>query len=185
MAAPDDFRQQLLAALPRLRRYARSLAYEPGVADDLTQSTVERALTHWHQFDQKRDLVVWLLAIAHNAYMDMRRHDGRMFATDPADVQRAADERSHSANPGSDTLALRVDLLAALQRLSPEQREPLLLVCVEQFSYAEVAEVLAIPVGTVMSRVFRARAALRTLLDGKLGDKLGTSAATTALRRVV
>jgi RNA polymerase sigma-70 factor, ECF subfamily len=177
MAAPEAFRQQLLAALPRLRRYARSLAYEPGVADDLTQSTVERALSHWHQFDQRRDLVVWLLAIAHNAFMDMRRHDARMFTTDPADVQRTADERSHGATSGSDNLALRVDLLAALQRLSPEQREPLLLVCVEQFSYAEVAEVLAIPVGTVMSRVFRARAALRLMLDGK--------AAAPHLRRVV
>ncbi len=177
MVAPDAFRQQLLAALPRLRRYARSLAYEPGVADDLTQSTVERALSHWHQFDQRRDLVVWLLAIAHNAYLDMRRHDGRMFAADPADVQRAADERYQGTHGSGDNLALRVDLLAALQRLSPDQREPLLLVCVEQFSYAEVAEVLAIPVGTVMSRVFRARAALRLALDGK--------GAAPHLRRVV
>jgi RNA polymerase sigma-70 factor, ECF subfamily len=177
VTAPEAFRQQLLAALPRLRRYARSLAFDGTVADDVTQSTVERALSHWHQFDQRRDLVVWLLAIAHNAFLDMRRHDGRMFATDPADVQRAADERAQHHQGNADSLSLRVDLLAALHRLSPEQREPLLLVCVEQFSYAEVAEVLSIPVGTVMSRVFRARAALRLSLDGK--------ATSPVLRRVV
>ena len=178
MPAPDTFREQLLAALPRLRRYARSLAFDSAVAEDLVQGTVERALTHWHQFDQRRDLVVWLLAIAHNAFLDMRRRERRMHSADPADVQRVADEQAHhNASHDADSLALRVDLMSALQRLSPDQREPLLLVCVEQFSYAEVAETLGIPVGTVMSRVFRARAALRLSLDGK--------AAAPSLRRVV
>ncbi len=122
--------------------------------------------------------MVWLLAIAHNAFLDMRRRDGRMHSADPADVQRVADERAHShASFDADNLALRVDLMAALRRLNADQREPLLLVCVEQLSYAEVAEVLAIPVGTVMSRVFRARAALRLMLNGKQ--------AAPALRRVV
>ena len=161
--APSVFRQQLLGAVPRLRRYARSLVFEDAQSDDLVQSTLERALTHWQQFDQKRDMLVWLLSIAHNAHQDMRRKQARMQSMDPTQLQAAQD--SLGGDAGVD-VGLRMDLLAALARLSPEQREPLLLVCVEQFSYAEVAEVLHIPVGTVMSRVCRARATLRGLLDG-------------------
>ncbi len=161
--APSAFRQQLLGAVPRLRRYARSLVFEDAQSDDLVQSTLERALTHWHQFDQRRDMVVWLLSIAHNAHQDMRRKDSRMQVVDPGQLQTTQD--SLGGDAGVD-VGLRMDLLAALARLSPEQREPLLLVCVEQFSYAEAAEVLHIPVGTVMSRVCRARATLRGLLDG-------------------
>ena len=174
--APSAFRQQLLGAVPRLRRYARSLVFEDAQSDDLVQSTLERALTHWHQFDQQRDMVVWLLSIAHNAHLDMRRKDSRMQIVEPSQLQTAQD--SLGGDPGVD-VGLRLDLLAALARLSPEQREPLLLVCVEQFSYAEVAEVMHIPVGTVMSRVSRARAALRHFLDG------GERPPAPALRRVI
>ncbi|HLL10628.1 MAG TPA: sigma-70 family RNA polymerase sigma factor [Rubrivivax sp.] len=163
--------------MPRLRRYARSLAFDTARADDLTQQTLERALSHWHQFDAGRDMTVWLLSIAHNAHMDGLRRDARMAVTDPADIQRAQD--ATGGDPGID-VGLRLDLVAALRRLSPEQREPLLLVCVEQLTYAEVASVLAIPVGTVMSRVCRARAALRHFLEGEAPPVV-----TPALRRVV
>jgi RNA polymerase sigma-70 factor (ECF subfamily) len=172
--APQAFRQQLLGAVPRLRRYARSLVYEDAQSDDLVQSTLERALTHWHQFDQQRDMLVWLLSIAHNAHQDLRRKNSRMQIVDPSQLQAAQD--GLGGDPGTD-VGLRMDLLAALERLSPEQREPLLLVCVEQLSYAEAAEVMHIPVGTVMSRVCRARANMRRFLDGKGGAPV--------LRRVV
>jgi len=174
--APAAFRRQLLDAIPRLRRYARSLVFDAAHADDLTQSTLERALTHWHQFDQRRDMLVWLLSIAHNAHLDTRRRDARMTVTAPDELQTAQDR--HSSDPGTD-VGLRLDLLAALRRLTPEQREPLLLVCVEQLTYAEAAEVMHIPMGTVMSRVCRARAALRQFLDGS--DRAGAP----VLRRVV
>lgn len=174
--APSAFRQQLLDAVPRLRRYARSLAFETAQADDVVQSTLERALTHWHQFDCSRDMLVWLMSIAHNAHQDMRRKVSRMQSLDPDQLRLAQD--SLGGEPGVD-VGLRLDLLAALARLNPDQREALLLVCVEQFSYAEVAEVLRVPVGTVMSRVCRARAALRGWLDGH-----GNAGAAT-LRRVV
>jgi RNA polymerase sigma-70 factor (ECF subfamily) len=174
--APSAFRQQLLGAVPRLRRYARSLVFEDAQCDDLVQSTLERALTHWHQFDQQRDMVLWLLSIAHNAHQDQRRKESRMQIVDPTQLQTAQD--SLGGDPGVD-VGLRLDLLAALARLSPQQREPLLLVCVEQLSYAEVAEVMRIPVGTVMSRVCRARATLRALLEAPA--KLGGA----SLRRVV
>ena len=66
------------AAIPRLRRYAaRSLVFDASAADDLVQTTLERALAHWRQFDQRRDILVWTLAIAHNAFIDERRRDKR------------------------------------------------------------------------------------------------------------
>ncbi|CAD5373270.1 RNA polymerase sigma-E factor [Rubrivivax sp. A210] len=176
MDAPPAFRSQLLDALPRLRRYARSLAYDSAVADDLTQQTLERALSHWRQFDPRRDMGVWLLSIAHNAHMDTLRRESRMTVTDPEDLQRVQDEAG--GDLGHD-VGLRMDLRAALALLSPEQRQPLLLVCVEQLSYAEVAEVMNIPVGTVMSRVCRARATLRRFLEGEVRP------GAPALRRVV
>jgi RNA polymerase sigma-70 factor (ECF subfamily) len=176
--APNAFRHQLLDCIPRLRRYARSLVFDAEVADDLTQSTLERALSHWHQFDQRRDMLVWLLSIAHNAHLDARRRDGRMTTTDPDELRNAQDR--NGGDPGTD-VGLRLDLLAALRRLGPDQREALLLVCVEQLTYAEVAEVMQVPIGTVMSRVCRARATLRQYLDG--GVRIGPTA--TTLRRVV
>jgi RNA polymerase sigma-70 factor (ECF subfamily) len=174
--APTCFRQQLLATIPRLRRYARSLVFDPSQADDLVQSTLERALAHWHQFDQRRDILVWTLSIAHNAFMDERRREKRSVMSDPQ-AQREAEELQA---PAAD-IGLRLDLAAALAQLSIEQREPLLLVTLEQLSYAECAEVLHIPIGTVMSRISRARANLRDLLDGRRPP----SASSRGLRRVV
>lgn len=176
MDAPPTFRRLLLDAIPRLRRYARSLAFDATMADDLTQQTLERALARWQQFDPARDMAVWLLSIAHNAHLDALRHDARIAVVDPAEVERAQD--AGGGDPGTD-VGLRIDLQSALRLLSPEQREPLLLVCVEQLSYAEVAQVLRIPVGTVMSRVCRARATLRRFLEG------GAAPPGPALRRVV
>lgn len=178
MDAPPAFRRQLLDAIPRLRRYARSLSFDAARADDLVQQALERALTHWRQFDPRREMVVWLLSIAHNAHLDTLRRDARLVVTDPDEMQRAQDA---AGGPPATDVGLRIDLRSALARLSPAQREPLLLVCVEQLSYAEVAEVMGIPVGTVMSRVCRARAQLRRLLEGGSA----ASAPAPALRRVV
>ncbi len=175
MNAPPPFRRQLLDAIPRLRRYARSLTFDAARADDLTQQVLERALSHWRQFDPRREMGVWLLSIAHNAHLDGLRRDARLTVTDPTELQQAQD--ALGGDMGQD-VGLRMDLNAALAQLPPEQREPLLLVCVEQLSYAEVAEVMNIPLGTVMSRVSRARAALRRFLEG--GARVAP-----ALRRVV
>jgi RNA polymerase sigma-70 factor (ECF subfamily) len=175
--APIAFRQQLLGAIPRLRRYARSLVFDTHAADDLVQTALERALSHWHQFDQRRDILVWTISIAHNAYMDDRRRHARMPIAEPHESQPA--EERHAVE-GPD-IGLRMDLVAALKRLPVEQREPLLLVTLEQLSYAECAELLRIPIGTVMSRISRARVALRGLLDGAATTPNGVP----ALRRVV
>ncbi|MEO7243649.1 MAG: sigma-70 family RNA polymerase sigma factor [Rubrivivax sp.] len=177
MDAPTAFRQQLLGAIPRLRRYARSLVFDASAADDLVQTALERALAHWHQFDQRRDLLLWTLSIAHNAYIDERRRHARMPLADHPDAHAALEQRHAAVTPD---IGLRIDLIAALKQLPVAQREPLLLVTLEQLSYAECAEVLRIPVGTVMSRVSRARATLRALLDGR-----APQAGAQALRRVV
>jgi len=178
--APPSFRLQLLDVIPRLRRYARALTFDSAAADDLSQQALERALSHWQQFDPQREMGVWLLSIAHNAHLDTVRRESRMTVTDPTELQRVQDE--NNVDPGPN-LGLRLDLQAALALLSPEQRDPLLLVCVEQLSYAEVASVLQIPIGTVMSRVCRGRAALRKFLDGQ-GHPVRPAAAVQ-LKRVV
>jgi RNA polymerase sigma-70 factor, ECF subfamily len=162
MSAPPAFRQQLLAAIPRLRRYARSLVFDAHSADDLVQNTLERALGHWRQFDPRRDIVLWLLSIAHNAHLDALRRDRRLDVLPPERVTQAQDAMQP---PGADA-GLRLDLVAALERLTLDQRSALVLVLVEQLSYAEAAEVLQVPAGTVMSRVSRARVVMREWLDG-------------------
>ena len=179
MSAPPAFRQQLLGAIPRLRRYARSLVFDSATADDLVQSTLERALNHWRQFDPKRDLVLWLLAIAHNAYLDSLRRDKHLDVVAPERVNEVLDrDRQHEPDVG-----LQIDLASALARLVPDQRSALLLVLVERLSYAEAATVLQVPEGTVMSRVSRARTLLRGWLDGSA--RAGSTTARPDVRRVV
>jgi RNA polymerase sigma-70 factor (ECF subfamily) len=181
MSAPDAFRQQLLAAIPRLRRYARTLVFDAPAADDLVQSALERALVHWRQFDPQRDLVLWLLAIAHNAWLDALRRDRHLDVVAPERVAEALDrERRHEPD-----LGLQLDLAQALSHLVADQRSALMLVVVEQLSYAEAAEVLQVPEGTVMSRVSRARVLLRGWLDGSAQMPPPAAAQRPELRRVV
>ncbi|MES2958831.1 MAG: sigma-70 family RNA polymerase sigma factor [Pseudomonadota bacterium] len=181
MSAPPAFRQQLLAAIPRLRRYARSLVFDAQNADDLVQNVLERALGHWRQFDPRRDIVLWLLSIAHNAHLDGLRRERRLDVLPPERVTEVLDQMQPQ---GSDA-GLRLDLSAALERLTLDQRSALLLVLVEQLSYAEAAEVLQVPAGTVMSRVSRARVAMREWLDGTAAVGAARSAIKPDLRRVV
>ena len=174
--------------MPRLRRYARTLVFERQAADDLVQTALERALAHWHQFDQRRDMAVWLLSIAHNAHLDLRRRESRMTTLEPDHLEAEIDAFARGGDPD---LGLRFDLVRALQRLAPDHRDVLMLVGVEQLTYAEAAEVLQIPQGTVMSRLSRARGVLRQLLDGppKSDAAVGPAGASGAvpahLRRVI
>ena len=160
--------------------------FDASTADDLVQTALERALAHWHQFDQRRDILVWMISIVHNAYMDDRRRNARFNLVTPHESQ--PDALHDVADAGSADVGLRIGLVAAQTQLPLEQREPLRLVALEQFSYAEVAEVLRIPIGTVMSRISRIsrisrdRVALRALLDG--GAAVPVHAVHT-LRRVV
>lgn len=156
-------RDAIVTEIPRLRRYAQALAGDAARADDLVQDTLERALNKWLLWRRGSDLRAWLFAIMHNLFVNQVR-------TPPLVEFRADDAMPEAQTRATqaDGLALR-DLERALAELSPDQREVLLLVGLEEMSYAEASQVLGVPLGTVMSRLSRARVRLGALLDGQAG----------------
>lgn len=147
--------------IPRLRRYAHALTGERARADDLVQDTLERALIKLHLWQPGSDLRAWLFTLMHNVFINqLRAQSGRLTAGLDDEAAQVAVRPTQT-----DWLEVR-DLQAALLRLPEEQREVLLLVGLEQMTYEESAGVLGIPVGTVMSRLSRARERLRGLLAG-------------------
>jgi RNA polymerase sigma-70 factor (ECF subfamily) len=164
MSASTDS-EHLVACIPRLRRYARALLGGRAGADDLVQDTVERGWDKLATWRRGSDMRAWLFGIMHNLHVDQQRRPA--LATEPLD--ETLDDDMVLAAPGAgpaDHLALR-DLDQALQRLPAEQRAVLLLVALEELSYEEVAVALNIPIGTVMSRLSRARERLRLLMLGQ------------------
>lgn len=149
----------LAVLIPRLRRYARALTGERIAADDLVQDTLERAWRKLHLFRRGTDLRAWMFTIMHNLYVNQVRA-GRLAMADDEDLAEIP-EREREA----DGLSMR-DLERAIRRLPEEQREVLLLVALEDMSYEEAARALEIPIGTVMSRLSRAREKLRTAMQG-------------------
>ncbi|SIS55513.1 RNA polymerase sigma factor [Paracoccus saliphilus] len=159
------FGEALIERLPALRRYALSLSRRGDVADDLVQITVERAIIAADSYDPALRLEPWLFRIMRNAFIDMtRRHRTRGAEVDVFEMPEALPVDSQGQIEAR--LMLR-STEAAMAELSPEQREILDLVCIHELSYAEAAEVLNVPKGTVMSRLSRARLALAE----KLGIK--------------
>lgn len=154
----DDTLRELI---PRLRRFARSLVAEPAAADDLVQATLERALTHGHSRRNDEALQSWLFSVLYRQFVDEYRR-----ATRWRRIARlfAGEEEAQSPSP-EHMFDVRTSL-AAFARLPAEQRALLLLVSVEGLAYHDAAEVLGIPIGTVMSRLSRARQALR-VADGE------------------
>ena len=159
---------EIVAHIPRLRRYARALAGDSHRADDLVQDTLERALAKFHLWRHGSDLRAWMFSIMHNVFINQLKARRELALDD-------ATEAVLAGAPQSDPLQLR-DLDAALRKLPVEQREVLLLVGLEQLSYAEVSKALGIPLGTVMSRLSRGRERLRALMAG--------SATPTSLKAV-
>lgn len=146
--------------VPALRRYARALTHDPDRADDLVQDSLERAIRKRGLWRPSGSVRSWMFRILLNVH----RNDIRRLRRSPAPVSLeampAGDLAGPDVQPGRLALA---ETARAMQALPLEQREVLLLVAVEEMSYAEAAEVLTIPVGTLMSRLARARAALRGL----------------------
>jgi RNA polymerase sigma-70 factor (ECF subfamily) len=151
----------ILAEIPRLRRYARALLGDRAAADDLVQDTLERAWTRQHQWREGSNLRAWLFGIMHNLRVDQLRRP--RLATHSFDDN---DYEMPTRPTQADALELR-DLESALNHLADEQREVLLLVALEEMSYADIAATLRIPVGTVMSRLSRGRERLRLIMDGQ------------------
>jgi len=151
--------ESIVELIPRLRRYARALTGDHAAADDLVQDTLERAWAKLHLYRRGTDLRAWLFTVMHNVYVNQLR------AARP--VAQLDEDMPELSQPGreSDGLELR-DLDLAIRRLPPDQREVLLLVVLEDMSYDEAAGTLGIPIGTVMSRLARAREKLRAMLSG-------------------
>ena len=159
-------RDALIALLPRLRRYAWLLTGNDAAADDLVQETLVRGWSKRTTFRPGGDLRVWLLAIMHNLFVSQWRASREEREASAARDERADDHQPADRSFDGDAASAHgierwIDLQRGLARLSPEHRQILLLVCVEDLSYAEVGLLLGVPIGTVMSRLSRARSQLR------------------------
>jgi len=158
------------ALIPRLRRFARALTGSREAADDLTQDTLERAWAKRELWQAGTNLRAWLFAVMHGVFVNSVR---RLRPTESLDVlAEAGNERADDSAAAESALAVR-QLREALLRLPDDQRQVVLLVGLEQLSYAEAAEVLGVPIGTVMSRLSRGRERLRQLLEGEAPDRQG------------
>jgi len=161
----DNLDALVVEQIPRLRRYARALTGSSDRADELVQDCLERAWGRLHLWRRDSDLRAWLFTIMHNVHANQVRYHRRRPALVALDAGH--DVAAVGQSPSQEqALALR-DLAAALAGLPEEQRTVLLLVSVEELSYADVASILDIPVGTVMSRLHRARERLRIHMAGE------------------
>ncbi len=152
-----DEAQRLVDLIPRLRRYARALTGERAAADDLVQDTLVRALRSEHLF-HGGDVRSWLYTILTNLNRNRLRSLARRPVLSPIEDNDAPDLAGPEAGGR--------DIERALATLVEDQRNALLLVVLEGLSYREVAEVQGVPIGTVMSRLARARVQIKTYLDG-------------------
>lgn len=160
--ASERFGDQLVAVLPRLRRFARGLTGSSVEADDLVQAACERALARRHQFQEGTRFDSWMFRIVQTIWIDqIRSREVRKSDGDIGEDRLGSDEPVRRVEARL-TLA---EVRRAVDRLSPDQRAALLLVTVEGLSYKEAAEIVDVPVGTIMSRLARARIALQLQLE--------------------
>jgi RNA polymerase sigma factor (sigma-70 family) len=152
------------ACIPALRRYAMALLRNREDADDLVHDCLVRALDKLHTRRDDADVRAWLFAIMHNLFVSQLRRRKIRPAGEPLDETHMA---TLSLRPDQESNLHFRDLVAALNHLPVEQRSVLLLVSVEDLSYAEAASVLGIPIGTVMSRLARGRERLRQMTEGE------------------
>jgi RNA polymerase sigma-70 factor, ECF subfamily len=170
----DDFRERMIAFLPRLSRFAHSLTGNVDLRDELVQETCVRALAHSDQWQRGTRLDSWMFKIAQNLWFDRLRADkyrGEVVDIDAQDGLIGADGRSVAEG----RLAL-AEVTRGLAQLPPEHRVLIALVCVDGLTYKEAAAILDLPVGTVMSRLARARLALHDAIN-----RLPVRNATTSL----
>ena len=157
----SDFCGLLEAQIPPLRRYARALLRDTGRADDLIQDTLARALAEQHLWQEGTNLRAWLFTLMHNLHVNVVRQsvrEGTMVDVDDVSATLVA-----TSDPSA-SRQLR-ELEDAIARLPMEQREVVLLIGLEGIRYDEAAEILHVPIGTVRSRLSRARETLRKLFE--------------------
>lgn len=153
--------QPIVDHIPALRRYAKVLTGDAWAADDLVQDTLERACSKWQLWLAGSNLRAWLFTVMHNLFMNQLRQT----KLQAVDKQVSIDDVSNELIAPATARDVGVDLQRCLLRLPAEQREVLLLVSLEDLTYAEVAKITGTPIGTVMSRLSRARSRLQELMD--------------------
>jgi RNA polymerase sigma-70 factor, ECF subfamily len=154
----SDKRAEIVRLMPRLRRYARALLANPDQADDLVQASVERGLSRMHLWRHGTDLRAWLFTIMHNLYVnDLARARIR------PDSVPLEDGRAGAADGGQDDVVALHAIVGLLRKLPADQRQTVLLIGLEEMTYRQAAAVMGVPLGTVMSRLARARERLREL----------------------
>jgi len=159
-----DFHRQLAAELPVLRRFARALTGDPALADDLVQDCLERAMAKSHLYDPSRPLRAWLFTMLRNLHVSGLRRSSRSTVVKTVDDLMDGEgavppDQEHRLAAGS--------IAEALGMLAPQHREVIVLVGLEEMSYRDVSEILGVPIGTVMSRLSRAREHMRQLLEDR------------------
>lgn len=162
----DEIRDQMVRLLPRLRRFAYSLTRNADQGDDLAQETCVRALTRIDQWQPGTSLDSWMFRIAQNLWLDQLRSAKTRGVS--VEIDSAAEI---SGSDGRDVVEQRLtmqEVSAGMQSLPPEQQVLIALVCIDGHSYKEAAEVLDLPIGTVMSRLARARRTLHEIIEGTL-----------------
>lgn len=169
-----DFCRRLQEEIPALRRYARFLTRDADRADDLVQDGLERAIAKRRLWHKPESLRPWLFALLRNVHLNQLRHQARRPTEVPLDQAFPQAGRGE----GQTGAVMAGQILAALDGLEAEHREVLVLVAVEGLHYKEVATVLGLPMGTVMSRLSRGRARLRQILAGDSPNS------TATLRRI-
>ena len=157
----SEFKGQLVALIPSLRAFARSLCRDPHMADDLAQEAMARAWKARASFTMGTNFRAWMFMILRNIFYTTAQRNSRMTSWDPEIAERVL------IQPATQHVGIELnDVQKALNKLPPEQREMLMLVAAEGVSYEEAAIIAGCAIGTVKSRVARARAALLLLLDG-------------------
>jgi len=168
-------RQAVIDEIPKLRRFARALCGDRVLADDLVQDCLERALARLQSWRENTNMRAWLFTILRNLYINQLRSSARRPNETSFDESQ---EMMASTAPTQGQRLLVRDLGAALQLLPGQHREVILLVGLEGMNYKQTAEILGVPVGTVMSRLSRGRETLRGLMDN------GHEGGKPSLRRV-
>lgn len=155
----DSFQTDLVALLPKLRRFARALTRDVAEADDLVQVAVERGLIRRAQWRPDTNLASWMFTLMKNAWIDETRARGRRNA-----VLRPAEDGERMADAAASDPVSRAAVEQAMKALPTDQRLAVALVLVEGLSYAEASEVMGVPTGTLTSRLVRGRRALAASL---------------------
>lgn len=157
-----DFSTRLIAEVPYLRRFARGLCGDASLADDLVQDCLERGLKKRHLYDADRPLRAWLYAILRNIHVSQWRRSSQFGVI--ADIDDLGELEPSVAPQQEQNLSITI-ITQALDKLPQQQREVLVMISLEEMSYKQAAEVIGVPIGTIMSRLSRARLALHQLLE--------------------